>query len=90
MAWKVEFDTVAERDLDRLDPQHARRILKFLAQRIAKDEDPRRFGGPLRSNLAGLWKYRIEDYRLICEIQDEKILVLVLHVGHRSTVYGGH
>ncbi|MDP2816234.1 MAG: type II toxin-antitoxin system RelE/ParE family toxin [Rectinemataceae bacterium] len=90
MAWKVEFDTVAERDLDRLDPQCARKILKFLAQRIAKDEDPRRFGGPLRSNLAGLWKYRIEDYRLICEIQDEKILVLVLHVGHRSTVYGGH
>jgi len=90
MAWKVEFDTVAERDLDKLDPQQARKILKFLAQRIAKDEDPRRFGGPLRSNLAGLWKYRIEDYRLICEIQDEKILVLVLHVGHRSTVYGGH
>ncbi len=90
MAWKVEFDTVAERDLDRLDPQYARKILKFLAQRIAKDEDPRRFGTPLRSNLAGLWKYRIEDYRLICEIQDEKILVLVLHVGHRSTVYGGH
>ncbi|MBU2537875.1 MAG: type II toxin-antitoxin system RelE/ParE family toxin [Proteobacteria bacterium] len=90
MAWKVEFDALAERDLDRLDPQHARKILKFLAQRIAKDEDPRRFGTPLRSNLAGLWKYRIEDYRLICEIQDEKILVLVLHVGHRSKVYGGH
>lgn len=90
MAWKVEFDALAERDLDRLDPQHARKILKFLAQRIAKDEDPRRFGTPLRSNLAGLWKYRIEDYRLICEIQDEKILVLVLHVGHQSKVYGGH
>jgi len=90
MAWQVEFDSAAERDLDRLDPQHARKILTFLAERIAKDEDPRRFGAPLRSNLAGLWKYRVEDYRLICEIQEEKILVLVLRVGHRSKVYGGH
>ncbi|MFA7347829.1 MAG: hypothetical protein WCZ86_08730 [Desulfurivibrionaceae bacterium] len=54
MAWKVEFDSAAERDLDQLDPQHARKILTFLAERIAKDEDPRRFGAPLRSNLAGL------------------------------------
>ena len=90
MAWQVEFDSAAERELDRLDPQHARKILTFLAERIAKDEDPRRFGAPLRSNLAGLWKYRVEDYRLICEIQEEKILVLVLRVGHRSKVYGGH
>ncbi len=90
MAWKVEFDPVAERELDGLDPQSARKILTFLAQRLAKDEDPRRFGTPLRSNLAGLWKYRIEDYRLVCEIQDEKICVLVLHLGHRSKVYGGH
>jgi len=90
MAWKVEFDPTADRDLDRLDPQHTRKILTFLAERIAKDEDPRRFGAPLRSNLAGLWKYRVEDYRLICDIQEEKVLVLVLHVGHRSKVYGGH
>ena len=84
MAWKVEFDPVADRDLDQLDPQHARKILTFLAERIAKDEDPRRFGAPLRSNLAGLWKYRVKDYRLTCDIQEEKVLVLVLHVGHRS------
>ncbi|MHB1379093.1 MAG: type II toxin-antitoxin system RelE family toxin [Desulfurivibrionaceae bacterium] len=89
MAWKVEFDPTAERDLNRLDPQHARKILTFLSERIAKDEDPRRFGAPLRSNFAGLWKYRVEDYRLICDIQEEKVLVLVLHLGHRSKVYGG-
>ena len=84
MAWKVEFDPAADRDLDSLDPQHARKILTFLAERIAKDEDPRRFEAPLRSNLAGLWKYRVKDYRLTCDIQEEKVLVLVLHVGHRS------
>ncbi|MCG2822381.1 MAG: type II toxin-antitoxin system RelE family toxin [Desulfurivibrionaceae bacterium] len=53
MAWKVEFDPTAERDLNRLDPQHARKILTFLSERIAKDEDPRRFGAPLRSNFPG-------------------------------------
>lgn len=90
MAWKVEFDQVAVRELDRLDPQHARKILVFLADRIAGDEDPRRFGASLRSNLAGLWKYRVGDYRLICDIHEEQVLVLVLNIGHRSKVYGGH
>lgn len=90
MAWKIEIDQAAVRELDRLDPQHARKILAFLAERIAGSEDPRRFGAPLRSNLAGLWKYRAGDYRLICDIQEEQVLVLVLNIGHRSKVYGGH
>ena len=55
MAWTVEFDPQAEKELDRLDSQQAKRILKYLFERIATDEDPRRFGAPLRSNLAGLW-----------------------------------
>ncbi len=87
MTWTVEFDPQAEKELDRLDPQHARRILKYLFGRIATDEDPRRFGDPLRSNLAGLWKYRVGNYRIICDIQDEVLLVLVLRIGHRREVY---
>lgn len=87
MAWTVEFDPQAEKELDRLDSQQAKRILKYLFERIATDKDPRRFGDPLRSNLAGLWKYRVGDYRVICEIQDEILLVLVVRVGHRRKVY---
>ncbi len=87
MTWTVEFDPQAEKELDRLDPQYARRILKYLFGRIATDEDPRRFGDSLRSNLAGLWKYQVGNYRIICDIQDEVLLVLVLRIGHRREVY---
>lgn len=90
MAWIVEFDQATIRELDQLDRQHARKILTYLAERIATSEDPRRFGGPLRRDLSGLWKYRIGDYRVVCDIQEEKVLVLVLRIGHRSKVYGGH
>jgi len=90
MAWKVEFDSAADRDLKKVDPQQKRRILKYLDEKIETDGDPRRFGDPLSRNLTGLWKYRIGDYRVICEIQEEKVVVLVLRVGHRSKVYGGH
>jgi mRNA interferase RelE/StbE len=90
MAWIVEFDQAAVRELDQLDRQHARKILTYLAERIAASEDPRRFGAPLRRDLSGLWKYRIGDYRVVCDIQEEKVLVLVLRIGHRRKVYGGH
>ena len=87
MAWKVEFESQAEKELAQLDPQHVKRILKYLNERIATDEDPRRFGAPLRHDLTGLWKYRVGDYRIICEIQDEVVLVLVVRVGHRRKIY---
>lgn len=90
MAWIVEFDQAAARELDQLDRQHARKILTYLAERIATSEDPRRFGVPLRHGLSGLWKYRVGDYRVVCDIQDDKVLVLVLRIGHRRRVYGGH
>jgi len=90
LAWKIEFENAAKKDLKRLDRQTQKNILQYLRNRIITDEDPRRFGNPLSKNLSGLWKYRIGDYRLICEIQKEKMIVLVLRVGHRSKIYGGH
>lgn len=88
MAWTVELSQGALKDLKGLDPPVARRILKFLKERIATEEDPRRVGEALEgSRLGELWKYRAGDWRMICHIQDEKVLVLVLRVGHRSTVY---
>ena len=88
--WQIEYAEKATRELLKIDRQAAKKIKKYLDERIATDEDPRRFGEALAENLAGLWKYRIGDYRVIVEIQDERVVVLVLRVGHRSKVYGGH
>lgn len=87
--WTVEFDDRARRELRKLDAKIQQTILRYLRERIAGAEDPRRFGKPLRRNLAGLWRYRVEDYRLICRVEDDRVVVLVLQVGHRRDVYEG-
>lgn len=87
MTWIVEFDDAAVKELRRLDRQTQRSILRYLRERIATDEDPRRFGKPLSRQLVGLWRYRIRDYRVICNIEDDKLIVLVLRVGHRKDIY---
>jgi mRNA interferase RelE/StbE len=88
MAWRVELSTGADRELNKLDAQQARRILKFLHERVAKLDDPRSIGQALRgSRLGEFWKYRVGDYRLICKIEDERLVVLVLHIGHRREIY---
>lgn len=85
--WTVEFDDRARRELRKLDSKIQKKILRYLRERLAGSEDPRRFGKPLRRNLAGLWRYRIEDYRLICRFEDDRVVVLVLEIGHRSDIY---
>ncbi len=88
MAWKVEFSDGAQKDLKQLDPQIARRVIKFVKEGLALDEDPRRIGEALEGTRLGeFWKYRSGDWRMVCQIQDELILILVLKVGHRSDVY---
>lgn len=87
MAWTVEWDENAAEELEKLDHQAQRRILAYLRDRIATSEDPRRFGKPLLRDKAGLWRYRVGDYRIICRIEDDRVVVLVLAVGHRSKVY---
>jgi len=87
LTWTVEFDQSAARELRRLDKQIQREILNYFRQRIATDEDPRRFGKPLSRDLAGLWRYRVRDYRMICNIEDDKLVVLVVRVSHRKDVY---
>ncbi len=90
MAWRIEFEESAEKDLSKLDRQAQKDIWDFLWKRVAPRENPRDFGEALRKNLSGLWKYRVGDYRIIAEIQDHCLRVLVVRVGHRSRVYGGH
>ncbi len=88
MAWIVELSETADRELGKLDTHHARRILKFLHQRVAKLDNPRSIGRALRgSRLGEFWKYRVGDYRLICRIEDDRLIVLVLRVGHRREIY---
>lgn len=88
MAWRIELSEEADRQLDKLDPQVARRILKFLRERVAELDNPRSLGEALHGPKFGeFWKYRVGDYRLICSIEDQKILILVLRVGHRREIY---
>lgn len=88
MAYRVEIAESAERELKKLDRQRRTRILKFLRDRIAKLDDPRAIGKALKgSELGEFWRYRVGEFRLICRIEDERVLVLVLRIGHRREIY---
>ena len=88
MTWKVELLPQAERELGKLDPKNARRIFRFLFERVSKLENPRSIGEALHGPRFGeLWKYRVGDYRLICKIEDNRFLVLVVRIGHRRKIY---
>ena len=88
MAWKIELDRAAVRELGKLDQQTARRILAFLHSRVATLDDPRSIGAALKgSTLGEFWKYRIGDYRVIARIEDAALRVLVVRVGSRDKVY---
>lgn len=74
--------------LKQLDPPLARRLLAFLQQRLAPLDDPRSLGAALQgSRFAGLWRYRVGDYRIIARLQDDTLHILVVHIGHRRDVY---
>lgn len=87
MAWSVELTGRARRELARLDPQDAGRILRFLRESLQGTDDPRRYGKPLKGRNSELWRYRVGDYRLVCDLRDGTLLVLVVRVGHRREVY---
>jgi mRNA interferase RelE/StbE len=87
MAWRIELVPAAAKELRRLDAKDAARIAKFLSARVAKLDDPRSLGEALKGRLGQLWKYRIGDYRIIADIQDKVVLILVVRVGHRREVY---
>lgn len=88
MAWRVEFHPQAEKELSKRDQETARKILRFLRTRVALLEDPRSLGEAVKGpELGRFWKYRVGDYRLICHIQDQRVTILVVRVGHRRDVY---
>jgi mRNA interferase RelE/StbE len=87
MAWNVEVSPRAQRQLDELDKPVARRISRFLYERVGKLDDPRQIGERLQGTLSDFWRYRVGDYRLICSLENDRLVVLVLRIGHRRDVY---
>ena len=88
MAWRIEFEDSALKELAKLDKPVARRILAFLRERVAGLDDPRSVGEALKgSKLGEFWKYRVGDYRVIANIEDGALRILVLRVGNRREVY---
>jgi mRNA interferase RelE/StbE len=85
--WDYEFSETARRNLRDAGPSVAKEITDYLDKRVKGGADPRAFGRQLRGALREYWRYRVKDYRIICHLQDARLIVLVVHVAHRSTVY---
>ena len=88
MVWKIEIDPAVDRELSKIDPQIARRILTFLHGRVAQLDNPRSIGEALKgSKLGEFWKYRVGDWRIIASIEDRVLCILVTRIGNRKDVY---
>jgi len=87
VSWEYKISQRALKQLRKLGPEPARRIFRFFDTRIAGSEDPRQSGKRLAGKLAEFWRYRVDDYRLICKIEDEQLVVLVVRLGHRREIY---
>lgn len=88
MPWKIDFAETAAKQLRKLDAPVARRIAAFLRSRIAPAADPRALGAALKGDELGeFWKYRVGDYRVIAQIRDREVRILVVRIGHRRDVY---
>lgn len=88
MAWKIEFDPAAARELAKIDRPVAKRITAFLRDRLAGLDDPRSIGVALKGSRLGMfWKYRVGDYRVIASIDDGKVSILVVRIGNRRDIY---
>lgn len=88
MVWNIELSPEFRKNLTKIGAEDARRILKFLHEHVRLLDNPRSIGEPLKgSRFSGLWRYRVGNFRIFCEIQDEKISILIVQVGHRREVY---
>jgi mRNA interferase RelE/StbE len=88
MAWTLEFTASALKDLDKLDPVVRERILNYLATRLARQDNPRNLGKALQGKkYENQWRYRVGDYRIIAEIKENVVTILVVEIGHRRDIY---
>jgi mRNA interferase RelE/StbE len=86
LAWTIEYDADAVRSLKRMNPTEAKRVIAYMSQ-VGDMENPRSKGHGLTGQLHGLWRFRCGDWRIICDIQDAKLIIVALAVGHRSRIY---
>ena len=87
MAWIIEYADTVKGQLRKLDKQMARRIIDYMDERISESENPRSTGKALTGPLGDFWRYRVGDYRVICDIQDGALRVLVIQIGNRREIY---
>jgi mRNA interferase RelE/StbE len=87
LAWTIELTDDAKRDLRKIDKPQQKRITAFLLEKLEKSENPRAIGKALQGNLSGLWRYRVGVFRLLCRIEDNELVVLVIEIGHRKEIY---
>lgn len=87
MSWRIEYLASAAKDFRKIAPQQRQRIRAFLEQRVVTLEHPRQLGKPLKGELAELWRYRVGEYHVICQLQDDRLVVLVIRAGHRKDIY---
>ena len=85
MTWRIEWDDRARKELRSLDSSIQKKILRYLRERITTS--PQNFGRGLVGDKSGLWRYRIEDYRVVCRLEEYRLVVLVIEVGHRKEIY---
>ena len=90
MVWTIEYVATAQASLKKLDKPIARRILNFMDERVACAENPRVLGKALSGPEGGRWRFRVDNYRIVCEIENNLFRVLVVRIGHRGDVYRQH
>ena len=90
MPWTVDISANAAKTLEQMDSTVRNRIRRFVQERLQGTDNPRQWGAALSGRYAGLWKYRIGNYRLVCQLQDERLVVLVVKAEHRSDAYQGN
>lgn len=87
MAWQIELSDSAIKALKKIDPEAARRITRFLRERIAPSDDPRQHGKALQGQWRQYWRFRVGSYRLVCRIENKQVRVLVVRIAHRKEIY---
>lgn len=87
MVWTIKLTSIAQKQMLKLDKSIAKKIAKYLRERVANQKNPTTFGKSLLHDKTGLWSYRVDDYRIICQFIDEEFVVLILQIGHRKEIY---
>jgi mRNA interferase RelE/StbE len=87
MSYKVEYSKIAQRQIKKLDNYTKVMLMNWIEKNLVNCDNPRSKGKPLKGNLSEQWRYRVGDYRILCDIEDNKLIILVINVGHRREIY---